>query len=71
MIQYPNFNQALIISGDGDFHCLVEYLIEQNKLYKLIVPNYYKYSSLLRKFVYKIDFLNNLKQKLSKQKERH
>ena len=26
MIQYNNYNKAVIVSGDGDFHCLIEYL---------------------------------------------
>lgn len=26
MIEYHNFNQAIIITGDGDFYCLVRYL---------------------------------------------
>ncbi len=29
MIQYPNYDQAIIISGDGDFYCLVEYLAKK------------------------------------------
>lgn len=49
MIEKDNFDKAIIISNDGDFHCLVEYLLEQNKLLKLITPSH-KYSSLLRKF---------------------
>jgi len=49
MIEYTNYDQAVIVSGDGDFYCLVEYLIKNNKLLKIIVPNK-KYSSLLRKF---------------------
>ncbi len=49
MIQFPNYNKAVIVSGDGDFYCLIEYLAEQNKLRKIIVPNIH-FSSLLRKF---------------------
>jgi uncharacterized LabA/DUF88 family protein len=49
MIEFDNYDQAIIVSGDGDFHCLVEHLTEKNKLMKLITPNR-KYSSLLKKF---------------------
>ena len=49
MIHYPTYSKAIIISGDGDFYCLVEYLANKNKLEKVIVPNA-KYSSLLRKY---------------------
>ena len=41
--------KAVIVSGDGDFYCLIEYLAKQNKLRKIIVPNI-RFSSLLRKF---------------------
>lgn len=49
MIQWPNFDRAIIVSGDGDFHCLVEYLDKKGKLLKVLVPTKH-YSSLLRKF---------------------
>ena len=68
MIEYPNYSKAIIVSGDGDFYCLIEYLKKQNKLAKLVVPNRSKYSSLLRKFMSEIVFMNNLKGKLEYQK---
>jgi uncharacterized LabA/DUF88 family protein len=49
MIQYKNYNKAVIVSGDGDFHCLIEYLEEKEKLLKVLAPTRH-YSSLLRKF---------------------
>ena len=49
MIEFPNYDKAIIVSGDGDFYCLADYLVKKNKLSKIIVPNS-KYSSLLRKF---------------------
>jgi len=49
MIQYRHYDKAVIISGDGDFYCLIEYLVNNNELFKIIVPNK-KYSSLLRKY---------------------
>jgi len=68
MIEYPNYDKAVIVTGDGDFHCLIEYLNKQNKLERLIVPNRYKFSSLLRKFASKITFMNDLRQKLEYKK---
>lgn len=50
MIEYKNYEKALIISGDGDFHCLIEYLAENKKLFKVGIPNRRKYSKLLKKF---------------------
>lgn len=63
MIQWNNFQSAIIVSGDGDFHCLIEYLQDQGKLNKIIVPNK-KYSSLLRKFAPKILQIELIKQKV-------
>jgi uncharacterized LabA/DUF88 family protein len=64
MIEYRNFDKALIVTGDGDFYCLVDYLISNNKLLKLLVPNRLKYSSLFRKLMPNIHFMNNLRGKL-------
>ncbi len=47
MIELKNYEKAIIVSGDGDFYCLVEYLISLEKFAKVLVPNPYSYSSLL------------------------
>lgn len=39
MIEYPNYDKAIIVSGDGDFHCLIEYLQRQSKLLHVLIPN--------------------------------
>lgn len=65
MIEYNNYERAIIVSGDGDFYCLVEHLVNNKKLLKVIVPNK-RHSSLLRKFR---DFIVNIqlfKNKLEK-----
>ena len=49
MLEFPNYDKAIIVSGDGDFYCLIEYLEQQGKLAKVLVPTR-KYSRLLRKF---------------------
>ncbi|PJA56090.1 hypothetical protein CO165_00135 [Candidatus Roizmanbacteria bacterium CG_4_9_14_3_um_filter_33_18] len=68
MIQYKNYDMALIVSGDGDFYCLVEYLAKNKKLLKVLAPTKH-YSGLLREFnrdnyIIRIDLLrNSLEQK--------
>ncbi|EKD24350.1 MAG: hypothetical protein ACD_81C00041G0001 [uncultured bacterium] len=70
MIEYINYEKALIVSGDGDFYCLVEYLNNNKKLHKLLVPNKEAYSNLLNSVaVDKIDFMNNLRNRLEYKKE--
>ena len=68
--QFEYYDKAVIVSGDGDFHCLYEYLIEKNKLLKILVPNKHRYSSLLRKFSNYFDFVSTNKKKLEKTKKR-
>ena len=64
-----DYDKAVFVSGDGDFYCLYEYLIEKNKLEKILIPNKYSYSSLLRKFRSHIDYVSN-KQKLLEKRKR-
>ena len=73
MVEYQNYQKAVIITGDGDFHCLVEYLEKQNKLKKLLIPNQSRYSALLKTFDSEfVAFMSDLKKKLEyKRKEPH
>jgi uncharacterized LabA/DUF88 family protein len=69
MIELKNYEKAVIVTGDGDFHCLVKHLIQENKLKKLLIPNQNKYSALLKKFHSQyIAFISDLKHKLSYKK---
>jgi hypothetical protein len=59
MIQFKNFDKAVIVSGDGDFFCLVEYLVNKSKLLCLLAPNKH-YSKLYKPFsgfILRIDWL--------------
>jgi uncharacterized LabA/DUF88 family protein len=67
MIEYPNYDKAIIISGDGDFHCLSEYLIKKDKLLHILIPHPKKYSSLLRKFREYHIYIHDLKKKLERE----
>lgn len=73
MIEFDNYDQAIIVSSDGDFYCLVKYLYEQNKLARVISPDVKNCSKLLKKTAKeKIVFIDNLRSKLeyiSKQKK--
>jgi uncharacterized LabA/DUF88 family protein len=70
MIEYESYDRALIVSGDGDFHCLVEYLEKKRKLLHLLVPNKRGFSHLLRKFRSYVVYVHDLKDKVEKRKER-
>lgn len=65
MIEFNNYDQAIIVSSDGDFYCLVKYLYEQNKLARVISPDVKNCSKLLKKTAKeKIVFIDNLRSKL-------
>lgn len=70
IIQYPHYDKAVIVSGDGDFHCLIEYLEQQKKLSRVLIPNHKKYSALLRRFMHFIEYLDGLERKLSGKKHK-
>ena len=66
MIDLNSYDKAVIVTSDGDFYCLVDYLYKKNRLEIVLSPNHKKCSVLLRKVAKeKIDFLNNFKNKLS------
>ncbi len=48
MIDLNEFDKALIVTGDGDFQCLVKYLRKVDKLGYVISPNK-KWCSILLK----------------------
>lgn len=64
MKELPNYKQAIIVSGDGDFFSLAEYLEEQGKLAHILTPNW-QYSSLLKAFEPKIIRLDQMRKQLS------
>lgn len=68
MIEFPNYDKAIIVSGDGNFHCLIEHLEQKEKLLHVLIPNSKKYSALLRKFHRYFVFMDFLQKKLGTQK---
>ena len=69
-IEFQNYDKAVIVSGDGDFACLVDFLQKKNKLRAVVVPDENKYSALLKKYSTKDDnimyFINRSKRLLEK-----
>ena len=61
MIEYSNYDKALIVTGDGDFYCLVDYLRKNDKLLNMMIPDKNSFSSLFRKLMPDIVFMNNLR----------
>lgn len=63
MKELSNYKQAVIVSGDGDFFSLVEYLENKGRLKHVMTPNW-KYSTLLKPFEKYIIRLDELRKKL-------
>lgn len=63
MKEFNNYDKAILVSGDGDFHGLLEYLHQQDKLLHIMTPNW-QYSQLLKEFDEHIIRLDQLKAQL-------
>lgn len=63
MKEMSNYDKAIIVSGDGDFYCLVEYLVEKKRLLKLLTPTGH-YSSLYNRYDEYVERLDNSKRDL-------
>ena len=66
-IEYRNYDKAIIVSGDGDFTCLAEYLDEKGKLLHIMTPNA-RYSKLLKPFASYIIQLSKVKNSIEYKK---
>ena len=66
MIDLKGYDKAVLVTGDGDFFCLIDYLIKQRKFKKLLVPNQKKYSALLKSIPSEyLAFVSELKNKVA------
>lgn len=69
MIDFENYDKAIIVTGDGDFYCLVQHLRKKNKLQCVLAPNKVKCSHLLNLAAgNRIAFMDDLRQRLEYKK---
>lgn len=70
MIELMNFDKAVLVSGDGDFQCLIRHLISNDKLEVLLLPDQSRTSALLKVFKMRpfIRSMKDLRKKLEKEK---
>lgn|SRR3989338_11079023 len=72
MIEYHKYHQAVIVTGDGDFHCLIQYFIQERKLFAIIAPSPADCSSLIKRIGRNwLGFLSNIQSKVERQKEKN
>ena len=66
MLDYKEYDKAVIVTSDGDFHSLVKHLYKNDKLQCVMSPYVKTCSNLLKKSAReKIIFMDNLRKKLS------
>jgi uncharacterized LabA/DUF88 family protein len=60
-----NFSKVLLVSGDGDYKLLVDFLIAEKRFEKILFPNRKFASSLYKKIGSQFyDYLENIKEKI-------
>ncbi|MBP7670740.1 NYN domain-containing protein [Candidatus Gracilibacteria bacterium] len=65
MIDFKRYEKAIIVTGDGDFYCLLKYLQEQGKLETVLVPSAKNCSSLIKKILKgELTLVSDLKNKI-------
>jgi uncharacterized LabA/DUF88 family protein len=65
MYKKENFNKIILVSGDGDYKLLTDFLVEEDKLEKILFPNRKFASSLYKKLGSQyFDYLENVKNKV-------
>ncbi len=69
MVDIDRYDQAVIVSGDGDFAGLIRHLASVEKLKQVVIPNRSNYSSLFKRLDEYGDkyftFMNDLRGKLA------
>lgn len=63
MKEMSNYDKAVLVSGDGDFYSLIEYLESKKRLHKILTPSF-QYSQLFNKYEQYIDRLDQHKREL-------
>jgi len=67
MYRKEDFEKIILVSGDGDYKMLVEFLIEENKFEKILFPNKKFASSLYKKIGRKyFAYLEDSKKKIGR-----
>lgn len=72
MIDQALYSKAVVVTGDGDFHGLVNYLYQQNRLEMLLVPNQRQFSQLLKGAAReKLGYISTMRRQLEYKRRNH
>lgn len=65
LIENQDFNKIVIVSGDGDYKKMIDYLITKNRFEKILFPNKKYFSSLYHNLGSEFfDFIDNIKKSI-------
>jgi len=64
MKEIKNYDKAVVVSGDGDFYSLIEYLDQEGKLLKLLAPSGH-YSGLYNAYDKYVDRIDQSRRELA------
>jgi uncharacterized LabA/DUF88 family protein len=64
--EFHNYSKAVVVSGDGDFLSLYDYLAKYDKLGRIVIPNKRNFSQLLTKYADYFDFVSLNRKKLER-----
>ncbi|MEK7505250.1 MAG: NYN domain-containing protein [Patescibacteria group bacterium] len=71
MIEWQNYERALVVTGDGDFYCLIKHLKDNHKFLKVLAPSLDSCSRLLLRVAGReVSFVNDLRKKVEYSKKR-
>lgn len=69
ILEVNNYDKAVLVTSDGDFYSIVDYLYSKNKLRNVLSPDIENCSNLIKKSAKeKIYFMNDLRNKLEYKK---
>lgn len=67
IIDNPDFDKIVLVSGDGDYKKLIDYLIKKGRFEKILFPNRKFFSSLYKGYgSERFDYLENIKTHISR-----
>ena len=59
-----SYDETIIVSGDGDFSCLIKFLEKEKVLHRVLAPNIKRCSIFLKRSTNKIVYLNTVEEVL-------
>ncbi len=70
LYKHVNFDKIILISGDGGYRMLVDFLISEGKFEKILFPNRKFSSSLYKKITATYyDYLDNFRNKIERKRK--